>query len=55
MKKLVVMFALLLTIKYTDSYTAISQYNFYGLSAATTQVQCEIDPVNNPVWNFPGT
>ena len=44
----------LISISQVHWFTTVAQYSFHGLSAGITQVQCEIDPPNNPVWNFPG-
>ena len=39
-------------IVHVDSYTALSNYNFHGLSPGTDSIPCTENPTNNQDWVF---
>ena len=38
----------------SGSFTALANYNFYGLSPGTTKIPCTIDSASNIEWEFAG-
>ena len=52
MKTLVILLLLAAHIGQVGSYIALANYNFYGLSSGTTNIQCTVDPVNNLDWQL---